>query len=85
MIYRIEDEGDHRSSCLYISFRDPDGPWTTPVLLEPGGKPIHGMCPVLAPDGKYLFFNYWSQMTNDIYWVEIESVIDSLRKSHLAQ
>ncbi|MBD3168480.1 MAG: hypothetical protein GF307_03285 [candidate division Zixibacteria bacterium] len=83
LIYQIEDEEEHRRSCLYISFNISPGLWTAPRKLEPGGKPLRGFCPVLSPDGKYLFFNNWMNLSNDIYWVEIGSVIDSLRKESL--
>jgi len=79
LIYQIEDEEDHTISYLYISFKDHEGKWMNPIRLEPGGEPLKGMCPVLSPDGKYLFFNGWRFPTNDIYWVEIGSCIDSLR------
>jgi ankyrin repeat protein len=83
LIYQILDEENTHESCLYISFKDSSRQWTTPVQLETGGKPLRGMCPVLSPDGTYLFFNAWRNITNDIYWVEIGSVIDSLsRLSH---
>ncbi|UCC44420.1 MAG: ankyrin repeat domain-containing protein [Candidatus Zixiibacteriota bacterium] len=83
LIYQIEDEEDAHASGLYISFRDDKGNWMGPTVLEPGGEPLRGMCPVLSPDGKYLFFNDWRMMTNDIYWVEIGTLIDSLRSELL--
>ena len=80
LIYWIQDEEDHRSSCLHISFKNAGGQWSDPIRLETGGKPLHGMCPILSPDGRYLFFNGRRNVTNDIYWVEIGSVIDSLKR-----
>jgi len=80
LIYQIQNEDDVHASCLYIAFRKTDDTWTSPIRLEPGGVPLKGMCPVLSPDGRFLFFNAWRQTTNDIYWVEIGSFIDSVRK-----
>ncbi len=53
-------------SDLWISFRDEAGEWTEPLNL---GKPINavaGICPIVSPDGKYLFFNG----SGDNYWVD---------------
>ncbi len=66
---------------IRISFRKGDRRWSKPAKLEPNGKPLEGICPVLSPDGKYLFFNNMSTGTTDIYWVEVGALIDSLRLS----
>lgn len=65
-------EGD-----LYISFRDGDGGWSEPVNL---GETINSVqldfCPMVTPDGKYLFFSRrwgatWDDTTRcEIYWVD---------------
>ena len=65
-------EGD-----LYISFRDGDGGWSEPVNL---GEPINSkhvdFCPMVTPDGRYLFFSRrwgatWNATTRcEIYWVD---------------
>ncbi|NIN00245.1 MAG: hypothetical protein GTO24_19860 [candidate division Zixibacteria bacterium] len=66
---------------IRISFRKGDRGWSKPVKLEPNGELLKGICPVLSPDGKYLFFNNMSTGTTDIYWVEVGALIDSLRLS----
>ena len=66
---------------IRISFRMSDGGWSKPVKLECDGEPLEGICPVLSPDGKYLFFNNMSTGTTDIYWVDVGALIDSLRLS----
>jgi len=38
---------------LYISFADQDGGWTEAVLIE---QIRYGLCPLVSPDGLYLFF-----------------------------
>jgi ankyrin repeat protein len=49
---------------FYISYRDKSGDWMEPVKIH---QYLEGICPVLSPDGKYLFFNsdgiYWMQAT----------------------
>ena len=66
---------------IRISFRGDDRQWSKPAKLECDGKPLEGICPVLSPDGKYLFFNNMSTGTTDIYWVDVGALIDSLRSS----
>jgi ankyrin repeat protein len=56
--------------CFRIVFRDNLGKWGKPLKLMVKGNPLTGICPVLSPDGKYLFFNNMSTGTTDIYWVD---------------
>jgi len=58
-----ENEG---FSDLWISFLSDAGEWTEPINL---GEPINtvaGICPIVSPDGEYLFFN----ASGDNYWVD---------------
>ena len=66
---------------LYIGFRKSDGSWTP---LKNMGKKINTesdeKCPVLSPDGKYLFFIRYKLNRDacDIFWVDariIEAMI----------
>jgi len=53
-------------SDLWISFADEAGEWAEPLNL---GEPINavaGICPIVSPDGEYLFFN----ASGDNYWVD---------------
>lgn len=75
LIYHVKEDEGLGGGGLYISFKDREGQWSTPTRLMPAGKSLKGMCPVLSPDGKFLFFNARRQSTNDIYWVEIGSLI----------
>jgi hypothetical protein len=65
---------------LWISFRDESGGWTVPVNL---GAPIsteaYEICPIVSPDGKYLFFNSSRAGNDDNYWVDA-SFIEDLRR-----
>jgi hypothetical protein len=61
---------------LYISFRDEDGRWGTPLNL---GAPINSQqtdfCPMVTPDGAYLFFSRrwgasWEDTTTcEVFWL----------------
>ena len=60
---------------FFISYRDGEGNWTTPVSL---GEKIHrvgmGLCPLITPDGKYMFM----LGQGDICWVRAD-FIEALR------
>ena len=70
---------------LYISFRDEDGDWRQPVNL---GESINSeqvdFCPMVTPDGKYLFFSRrwgasWDETTRcEVFWVDVR-VLDRFR------
>ncbi len=65
---------------LYASFRDGDGAWTEPRNL--GGAintKANENCPILSPDGKFLFYT----SGGDIYWVSAE-VIEKARSGRAA-
>ena len=49
---RIRDNGNGPIR-LYISYADSDGGWTEAVLIE---QIRYGLCPLVSPDGLYLFF-----------------------------
>jgi hypothetical protein len=62
---------------LHISFRNPDGTWSTPVNMnEAIGFSGKTRFPCLSPDGKFLFF---CGDDGNIYWVR-SRVIDKLRR-----
>ena len=70
-------------SDLYISFRKSDGSWTQsknmgPVINSQGTD----YCPMLSPDGKYLFYTSTKTGNGDIYWVDAK-IIAALRKEIL--
>jgi ankyrin repeat protein/glyoxylase-like metal-dependent hydrolase (beta-lactamase superfamily II)/dipeptidyl aminopeptidase/acylaminoacyl peptidase len=63
-------EGD-----LYVTFRNADGSWSDAVNLgDDVNTPGTNFCPMVSPDGKYLFYS----AGRDIYWVSSE-VIQRLR------
>ena len=64
---------------LYISFRRPDGSWS---LLKNMGSAVNSdkrdFCPMVTPDGKYLFFSSKRVGEGDIFWVDAK-IIEALR------
>jgi ankyrin repeat protein len=61
---------------LWVSFANGDGTWSPPRNL---GAPISTdaaeICPIVSPDGRYLFFN----RNSDNYWVDA-AIIEELRR-----
>lgn len=58
---------------LYISYADKDGRWGKAVLIDNIG---YGLCPVVSPDGKYLFFLSSPQ---SVSWMSAEFIHDLKR------
>jgi ankyrin repeat protein len=63
---------------LWIAFKDESGDWMDPVHL-PVSTEAHEICPLMSPDGKYLFFNSSRLGNDDNYWVDA-SFIETLRR-----
>jgi len=70
---------------LHVSFRQPDGSWGD--LINLGDKintEHHEWCPMVTPDGKYLFFSRWFGTTwetatdGEVYWVDAR-ILDQFR------
>lgn len=58
-------------SDLYISFRNEDGKWSTLVNMGPTiNSSTTDYCPMVTPDGKYLFYT----RNDDIYWVSLDVI-----------
>ena len=68
---------------LYISFKKNDGSWT---IAKNMGKSIntkvYEYCPMVSPDGRYLFFSRFFEGRSDIYWVS-SKIIENLRPKEL--
>ena len=64
---------------LYISFKKKDGSW---IELKNMGNKINSAetdyCPMLSPNGKYLFFTSRRSGNGDIYWVDAK-IIEQFR------
>lgn len=75
IIFDSQRPGNYALVDLFITFRKKDGSWAKAINLgEEINMPGINQCPLLSPDGKYLFYN----CHNDIYWVSSE-VIKKLR------
>ncbi len=76
-IYGREDE--YGKGDLYISYRNPDSTWSSPKNMGPDiNSDKRDFCPMVTPDGKYLFFSSKRLGVGDIFWVDA-NVIDELR------
>ena len=77
MIFCSIRDGGFGQGDLYISFKNPNGEWTTAINM---GAEIntknYEYCPFVTKDGKYLFFT----SNQDIYWVST-SVITKLKEN----
>ncbi|MCP5101786.1 MAG: hypothetical protein GY950_00320 [bacterium] len=75
LIFTSNRPGGYGRGDLYISFRSPGGTWTEPKNM---GKTINStgydFCPLLSPDGKYLFFTRNINRNGDIYWVDAKII-----------
>lgn len=73
---------------VHVSFRRADGSWTALIRLDDTiNTPDHEWCPMITPDGQYLFFSRlggtagppWAAGTiADVYWVDVR-VLDRYR------
>ena len=85
MILTSTRPGGFGNADLYVAFRERDRTWSKPVNL---GETINSdqidFCPMMTPDGRYLFFSRrwgatWEQTTQaDVYWVDAR-VIEQFR------
>lgn len=70
---------------LHVSFRQSDGSWGELINLgDRVNTASHEWCPMVTPDGKYLFFSRWFGETwetatdGEVYWVDIR-ILDPFR------
>ncbi len=81
LIWSSHREGEIGEGDLYVSFRQPDGSWGTPINIgRPVNTPGQERFPSVSPDGRFLFFarHIDDKTHSDLYWVSAE-VIDRLR------
>jgi len=74
---RMGGPDQHSVLDLFVSYRAGDG-WTEPKNLGERINAGWANCPVVSPDGKYLFFISQRSGNSDIFWVDAR-VIDRLR------
>jgi Tol biopolymer transport system component len=79
LLFTRQGPGGSRQGDLFISFKNGDGSWTDAVSL---GREINSeegdYCPMVSPDGKFLFFVSIRNGNQDIYWVSTD-IIERLR------
>ena len=87
LIFDGKRPGGYGDSDIYISFRQKEGTWGTPINLgDKINTPAWEAVAAVTPDGKYLFFNRdmgSKKYENvDIFWVDAQ-IIENLRpKNH---
>jgi Tol biopolymer transport system component len=84
--------GGSYKNDLHVSFRQADGMWADFVKLDDTiNTPAHEWCPMVTPDGKYLFFSRrfgaydkdgWDGTTDgEVYWVDVRA-LDKYRSAN---
>jgi probable HAF family extracellular repeat protein len=88
--YLIFSQLINERPSLVISFKKGNDGWTAPLDMDRSGAGINilnQVCPILSPDGKYLFFNRHTgyPITNiaDVYWVSTHIIV-GLKKTAYA-
>jgi hypothetical protein len=72
-------DDDLSAGDLYISFRGPDDTWTSLQNMGPAiNTHAREFCPMVSPDGKYLFFTSKRRGDGDIFWVDAK-IIETFR------
>jgi ankyrin repeat protein len=77
---RFGHPDNHGFADLWISFKDEAGGWKEPLNLGERINSVAGICPIVSPDGAYLFFN----AAGDNYWVDA-GVIEESRAAAAAR
>jgi Tol biopolymer transport system component len=83
MIFASSNRDDGYGKCdLYITFRESDGSWGTPLNMGPDiNSPAQDWCPVVSHDGKYLFFTSFRNGSCNAWWVDAGVITDLRAKS----
>jgi Tol biopolymer transport system component len=75
LIFASKRPVENITSELFISFKNADGSWGEPKAIDLG---MQAGCPMVSPDGKYLFFTAGERGKSDIYWVDA-SILNASR------
>ena len=79
LIFTSDRPGGFGRGDLYITFRNENRTWSEPLNMGPQiNTDGYDYCPMLSPDGKYLFFTRNINQNGDIYWVD-SGIIDRYR------
>lgn len=76
LIWSSHREGMIGRGDLYISFKNEDGFWSTPINMgEKINTEKQERFPSVSPDGRYLFFaRHELETYSDIFWVDAEAI-----------
>lgn len=79
LIFTSTRPGGHGRGDLWVAFQMPDGGWSEALNMGPEvNSEGYDYCPMLSPDGQFLFFTRNAGGNGDIYWVDAK-VIERLR------
>lgn len=79
MIFSSKRPGGFGGADFYISFRNKDDKWSSPINMgEPFNSEYDEYIPYVTPDGKYFFFTSNKEGNREIYWVDAR-VLDKFR------
>ena len=62
-----------KGKLLFVCFMQKNGEWGEEIEVPLG---MESGCPMVSPDGKFLFFNSGKKFLNDIYWVPSEVFLE---------
>lgn len=87
LIFSSRREGGAGFGDLYVSFRAADSTWGPAIGLGADiNTPSHEFCPMVTPDGRYLFFSRtygggtWATTTDaDVFWVDM-AVVERIKR-----
>jgi Tol biopolymer transport system component len=87
LIFSSNRAGGAGRGDLYVSLRAADARWGQPINLGAAiNTPDHEFCPMVTPDGRYLFFSRrygggtWATTTDaDVFWVDM-AVVERLKR-----
>lgn len=75
LFFSVGYPGGFGNGDLYISYKDKQGNWLEPINL---GKNINTdkeeLCPIVSPDGKYLFFLSTRNGNSNTYWIKADFI-----------
>jgi Tol biopolymer transport system component len=81
LIFTSDRPGGYGSNDLYICFKNNEEGWSNPINMGIRiNSKNYDYCPMLSPDGKYLFFSSSRSGNGDIYWIDAKVIEDFIPK-----
>ncbi len=78
---RNAEDPNRKDNDIYVCFKQDNGTWTSPINLgDAVNSHFNETCPVITPDGNYLFFGRYNEEggLSNFYWVSTK-VIHNVR------